>query len=102
MTAKRYDPSLSATCSALYGHADQWVRLPASGFLLVFYTYSSLSPNCIVCELEAWDRRTHERTDRSIAGAVIKRYTNLRFFTSLFTYAYLNIWAEIVDCLRSE
>jgi len=51
MAAKRYAPS----------HFDQHVRLPAWGFLLVFY--SSHSPKICRFEPRAWDRQRHGRTD---------------------------------------
>jgi len=51
MAAKRHAPS----------HFDQHVRLPAWGFLLVFY--SSHSPKICRFESRAWDRQRHGRTD---------------------------------------
>ena len=51
MAAKRHAPS----------HFDQHVRLPAWGFLLVFY--SSHSPKICRFEPRAWDRQRHGRTD---------------------------------------
>ena len=64
--------SWSCACMVLrwpYGHADQWVRLPAWGFLLV--SYSDHSPKMHRSELGAWDRQTDGRTDgrtyRSVA-----------------------------------
>ena len=57
-----YRPNDGETiCSANFGH----LRLPAWGFVLVFYSY--YSPKMRSFELAAWDKQTEGRTDRSIA-----------------------------------
>ena len=46
---------------AAYGHTDQWVRLPAWGFLLEFNDSAKMHR----FELGAWDRQTDGQTDGS-------------------------------------
>jgi len=52
-----------------YGHANQWIRLTARGFLLVFYIVT-IALKCIVFELSAWNRQTNRQTDGQIAASL--------------------------------
>jgi len=46
------------------GHAGQWVRLPARGFILVLY--GNHSSEHIVFELREWDKQTDGQTTVAI------------------------------------
>ena len=63
MTVKRYIPAHVGHCSRSYGRADQWIRLPAHGFPLVFYH----SPESLTCTVTQLARQTGRQENRSIA-----------------------------------
>ena len=47
MAAKRYNDVRFGHFRCLHGYADHWVRLPACGFLLVFYSNDSPKMHCL-------------------------------------------------------
>ena len=76
-----------------YGHAGQWVRLPAWGFLLVFY--SNHGPKMHRFELGAWDgqRRTSRRTSATLLnapvwGKTITTHTHARTHARTHTHTH--------------
>jgi len=65
MAAERYAATSFGHFRWSYGHAEQWVRLPAWGFRLVFYSNHGQKMHRFDVYTTAWDRQTDRQTDGS-------------------------------------
>ena len=91
MAAKRYAAISFGHFRWSYGHAEQWVRLPAWGLRLVFYSNHGQKMHRFDVYTTAWDRQTDRQTDGRIAAVlnVSSSREPRHYFTNYKKYLHL-------------